>query len=208
MTEEMREQMTEAEKDGLFYEANIVVNGYSCFQSLAHQLADFICKKNYDEFRLTNEKGFMNATIYLERVVQQGGYFTGTKYAPKQCIGVLIYDIEANKMTLRKTNVNTEIHEFHADEKRKMNDCFGVQYEIFKYLRDGDIIQIHTVERKIRHQKKYIYSITKLKAAQKGRFLHFSGYGTQFFIPKEEFKCIEKELTKEAKKQIKRSKRR
>lgn len=208
MSEEQREQLTQAEQDGLFYQTDVIIDGRSYFQSLAHQLADFICKKQYDEFRLTNEKGFLNATVYLERVIQQGGFFTSTKYAEKQCIGMLLYDIENNRLTLRKTNVNTEVHEFHADEKRNMNDCFGVQYEIFKYLRDGDIIQIHTVERKVRHKKKYIYSITKLKAVRNGRFLHFKGYGTQFFIPKEDFKCIEKELTKETKRQIRKSKRR
>lgn len=136
-------------------------------------------------------------SIYLERVIQPGTYFSSTKYAPKQCIGVLIYDLEKNRTILKKTNVNSEIHEFHADSKRNMDECFGVQYELFKYLKDDDLIQIHTIERKVRHQQRFTYVINKLKAIKNGRFLHFKGYGTQFFIPKADFKCIEgKKVTK------------
>ena len=108
---------------------------------------------------------------------------------------------------LRKTNVNPEIHEFHSDSKRNMCECFGVQYEIFKYLRDNDIIQIHTVERKVRKKQRYVYTITKFKAVKSGRFLHFIGYGTQFFIPKSEFKCVEDNSPRKRKRSSKKYKR-
>ncbi|MBO4739427.1 MAG: hypothetical protein J5606_07705, partial [Bacteroidales bacterium] len=103
----------------------------------------------------------------------------------------LYYEIYFNRITMQKTNVDIEKHEFHKDEKRLMDECFGVQYEIFKFLRDSDLIKIYTVERKVRHKQQFIYIINKLKAVKNGRFLHFTGYGTQFFIPKADFKCFE-----------------
>lgn len=190
------------EEENLNFSPDVVINGISYFYSPAHQLANHIVKRNYDEFRLSYDEGFTSATIYIERKLQDGTYFSAPKFAPKQCIGVLLYDIEKNQITLRKTNVNTEIHEFHADSKRNMSECFGVQYEIFKYLRDNDLIQIHTIEKKVRHQQRFIYTISKFKAVKNGRFLHFKGYGTQFFIPKADFKCVEGSTVKNKKKAI------
>lgn len=188
-----------SEEKEINHSTKVIVDGKEYFQSLAHQLAGYICSKKYEEFRLTAEFGFTSATLYIERVLMGGGCFGSAKYSDKKCVGVLLFDVEKNQITLRKTNVNTEIHEFHADEKREMNDCFGVQYEIFKYLRDSDLIHIHTVERKVRHKEKFVYVISKLKAVRNGRFLHFKGWGKQFFIPKADFKCIEKGVYKEPK---------
>lgn len=171
------------------YTTDIVKDGRSYFQSLAHQLAQYICAKTYDEFRLTADYDFMSATIYLEKIIAPGGYFSSTKYGEKKCIGVILFDIDSNRMTLRKTNVDRRVHEFHADGD--LDDCFGVQYEIFKYLRDSDIIQIHTVEKVIRKNVAFTYRITKMKALKNGRFLHFKGHGTQFFIPIADFKKSE-----------------
>ena len=171
------------------YNTNLVIDGRQYFQSLAHQLASHICKKSYDEFKLSAELGFMDAKIYLERIIAPGTYYAATKYGEKKCIGVIYFDIETNRMTLRKTNVDRTIHEFHADGN--LDDCFGVQYEIFKYLRDGDIIEIRTVEKVARKKINFIYRITKMKALKNGRFLHFKGHGTQFFIPIADFKKIE-----------------
>ena len=164
----------------------------------------YISKQDYKEFRLSYESNSVGTcvNIYYEKVIQEGTYFSSTKYAPKQCIGVLIYDIDTNRVILKKTNVNTEIHEFHADSKRNMDECFGVQYELFKYLKDNDLIQIHTIERKVRHQQRFIYTISKFKAVRNGRFLHFKGFGTQFFIPKADFKCVEGSVVKNKKKAI------
>lgn len=177
--------MSVNQNDLINYSTDVVVDGKQYFQSLAHQLANHICKRTYEEFRLTCEKGFMSATIFIEKIEQQGGVFVSTKYGEKKCVGVILYDLEKNKMTLRKTNVNRDKHEFHADGT--LDDCFGVQYEIFKYLRDGDIIQIHTTEREGRKQVACKYRITKMKALKNGRFLHFKGHGTQFFIPVADF---------------------
>ena len=195
--------MTEIQKvdsdDVIIYQTDVIINGTMYFQSLAHQLAKHICCKTYDEFRLSCKFGFMDATIYLERVLRPASPFLSAKYDEKKCIGVLFFDPETYKITLQKTAVNTEVHEFHADEKRGMDDCFGVQYEIFKHLRDSDIIRIIATERQVRHKERIIYVITKMKALQKGRFLHFPGYGTQFFIPKAEFKSFNKGIIKEKK---------
>ena len=199
--EEQINQQVIKELDGMMldlysevnFEPEIEKNGSRFVYPLSIQIAQHISKKSYEEFRLSYESNDWGTavSIYLERVIQPGTYFSSTKYAPKQCIGVLIYDLEKNRTILKKTNVNSEIHEFHADSKRNMDECFGVQYELFKYLKDDDLIQIHTIERKVRHQQRFTYVINKLKAIKNGRFLHFKGYGTQFFIPKADFKCIE-----------------
>lgn len=183
--------MEEQKTDVLSLEPNVVIDGKNYYYSPAHQLAKHICKQTYDEFRLSCELGFTSATIYIERILQPGGFFSSAKYEKKKCIGVLFCDIETNRLTLQKTNVDIDKHELHKDDKRNMGNCFGVQYEIFKYLRDSDLIKICTIERKIRHKQRYTYMISKLKAVRNGRFLHFPGYGTQFFIPKEDFKCFE-----------------
>lgn len=188
------------EEENLNFSPDVIIDGRSYYFSPAQQLSSHICKKQYEEFRLSQEWQHLSATIYLERILVPGSFFSSPKYAEKQCIGVLLWDIDKNRIILRKTNVNTEIHEFHKDEKRKMDECFGIQYEIFKYLRDSDLIQIHTVERKVRHKQRYIYTISKLKAVRNGRFLHFKGYGIQFFIPKADFKCVESGVVKETKK--------
>lgn len=188
MAENLPIECASAENE-INYTTNLVKDGRQYFQSLAHQLAKHVTAKTYDEFRLTAEYGFMDAKIYLEKIVSPGGYFSSAKYGEKKCIGVILYDIDTNRMTLRKTNVDRTVHEFHADGD--LDACFGVQYEIFKYLRDSDIIQIHTVERVVRKNVAFIYRITKMKALRNGRFLHHKGHGTQFFIPIEDFKKSE-----------------
>lgn len=188
MAESLSIENASAENE-IQYTTNLVKDGREYFQSLAHQLAKHVTAKTYDEFRLTAEYGFMDAKIYLEKIITPGGYFAAAKYGDKKCIGVVLYDIESNRMTLRKTNVDRTVHEFHADGD--LDACFGVQYEIFKYLRDSDIIQIHTVERVARKNIAFIYRITKMKALRNGRFLHHKGHGTQFFIPIADFKKSE-----------------
>ena len=190
------------EEENLNFNPDVIIDGRSYYFSPAQQLASHICKKTYKEFRLSQEWNHLSASIFLERLISEGSWFSSPKYAPKHCIGVLLYDIDTNRIILRKTNVNTEIHEFHKDEKRQMDECFGISYEIFKYLRDSDLIQIHTIERKVRHQQRYVYTISKLKAVRNGRFLHFKGYGIQFFIPKADFKCVEGGIVKNKKKAV------
>ena len=180
----------ETENDKPKFEPDVIIDGRQYFYSPAQQLAKHICKQ-YDEYRLTCGCGFMSASIYFEQLIQKGGIFTAEKWGDKKCIGVLHYSLETNKIWLVKTNVNIQTHKFHKDDKWAMDECFGVQYEIFKYLRDADIIKICTVEKEGRCKKRYSYIITKLKAVRNGRFLHFKGHGTQFFIPKADFKKVE-----------------
>lgn len=180
------------------YSTNVVIDGRSYFQSMAHQLAAHICKKDYKEYRLTADYGFTSATIYFESIIVPPSPFMSGKYGDKKCVGVILFDIENNRMTLRKTNVDRTVHEFHADGD--LDDCFGVQYDVFKYLRDSDTIQIHTVERVARKKLAFIYRISKMKALRNGRFLHFKGQGTQFFIPVADFKKSEGTPYKEKKK--------
>ena len=176
-------------QDEIGYTTEIIKNGCSYFQSLAQQLAAYVCKKDYEDYKLTAEYYWLSAAIYIESLLVPGSWFSSPKYSEKKCIGHLLYDIDLNRITLRKTNVNREIHEFHADGD--LDDCFGIQYDIFQYLRDGDLIQIHTVETVKRVKTAFCYTITKSKAARKGRFLQFKGQGKQFFIPIAEFKKSE-----------------
>ena len=201
----MENQLTNNEQENeLILNPDVVINGQNYFYSPAHQLAKHICSKTYDGYRLSWEEGFTSATIYFEELIREGSFFASAKYGDKKCIGVLYYDLDKNQLILRKTNVNIAVHEFHADEKRGMDDCFGVQYEIFKYLRDPDLIQICTVERCVRHKQNVTYTITKSNAARHGRFLQFKGCGVQFFIPKADFKKTEGKIVKE--KQTKKKK--
>lgn len=52
-------------------------------------------------------------------------------------------------------------------------------------------ITSNTIERPVRKKIRVLYAISKLKAVRNGRFLHFKGWGTQFFIPKADFKRTE-----------------
>lgn len=193
----MVEGQTNEHAAELVFNPDVVINGQQFFYSPAQQLAKHICSQNYEDYRLSYEEGFTSATIYFEQKIREWSYFASEKYGDKKCIGVLFYDIDTNRIILRKTNVQLETHEFHADEKRGMDDCFGVQYEIFKYLRDPDLIQICTVERCPRHKQNVTYTITKSTAARHGRFLQFKGCGKQFFIPKADFKRTEGKVVKE-----------
>ena len=206
----MENQIIQSEQeDELVLNPDVIINGRSYFYSPAVQLAKHICSKTYEGYRLSYEEDFTAATIFFEEILREASYFASAKYGDKKCIGVLLYDCDKNQITLRKTNVNIEVHEFHADKKRGMDDCFGVQYEIFKYLRDPDLIQICAVERCVRHKQNVTYTITKSNAARHGRFLQFKGCGKQFFIPKADFKKTEgkkvkeKEYKKKAKKEAK-----
>lgn len=177
------------------YSDKVIQNGREYFQSLAHQLADYITGKTFEEYRLTAEYGFLSSKIFIETVLTPGGPFVSTKYSPKKCVGVVLYDIETNQMILRKTNVDLTIHEFHADGN--LDNCFGVQYDVFKYLRDSDLVQIHTIENVSGVKTAFCYTITKIKALRNGRFLHFKGHGKQFFIPIADFRKSDGKTIKE-----------
>ncbi|MBR2526518.1 hypothetical protein IKE67_08660 [bacterium] len=181
------------------YTTTIIQDGREYFQSYAHQLAKHICSKSYSEFELSAEYGFTSAKIFFQSV-DGGSTFEKTRKSPKKCIGNLLFNIDNNEIILRKYNVQREIHEFHKGE------CFGVQYEIFKYLRDCDWIQICTVETVNGKNVKFIYSIKKLKAMKNGKFLHFAGHGTQFFIPVADFSKSTGREIKEVKKKQKKEK--
>lgn len=175
------------------FSTTVIIDGREYFQSYAHQLAKHICSKDYSEFELSAEYGFTGAKIYFQSI-KAGSLFKKATKSEKKCIGNLLFNINTNQIILRKYNVKREIHEFHKSE------CFGVQYEIFKYLRDSDWIQICTVENVDGKNYKFMYSITKLRAMKNGKFLHFAGHGTQFFIPISDFtKSIGQEISEKRK---------
>lgn len=180
------------------YSVEVEKDGRKYVQSLAHQLAAYLCKQHFEEYRFSADYGFMSAQIYIETFISKGNMFEAARISPKKCVGLLLFDIEKNRMVLRKTNVNRSIHEFHADGD--LDDCFGVQYDVFKYLRDSDLIQIHTVEEIRGIKTAFYYTISKLKALRNGRFLHFKGHGTQFFIPVADFRKSDGKTVVEKKK--------
>ena len=66
MIEEQKNEQI-SEKDEIAFTTDIEKDGKQYFQSLAHQLAGHICKKEYEEFRLTCEYHFLSATIYRRK---------------------------------------------------------------------------------------------------------------------------------------------
>ena len=86
MAESLSIENASAENE-INYTTSLIQDGREYFQSLAHQLAKHICAKTYDEFRLTAELGFMDAKIYLEKIITPGGHFIAPKYGEKKCIG-------------------------------------------------------------------------------------------------------------------------
>ena len=72
------------EEENLNFNPDVIIDGRSYYFSPAQQLASHICKKTYSEFRLTQEWQHLSATIYLERTISEGGWFSSPKYAPKQ----------------------------------------------------------------------------------------------------------------------------
>lgn len=191
------------DSDKIDFNPDIEINGQRWWRSPAQHLAKYITSQYFDGFRYSAEYGFSSVQIYIEKLIAEGALYKAEKWGDKKCIGLLAYDPVENRITLRKTMVEIDKHEFHKDDKRKMDECFGVQYDIFRYLRDTDLIEIHAIERKARHKEKFVYIISKLKAVRTGRFLHFKDYGIQFFIPKSEFKCYPKGKVKEKKKRVK-----
>lgn len=189
------------------FTADIVLNGQKYWYSPAQQLANYIVKQQYDEFRYSVEYGFSSAKIFIENLKRPASLFTRELWSDKKCLGLLLFDVNKNRITLKKTMDEIEKHEFHKDEKRQMDECFGVQYDIFRYLRDSDLIEIHTIKQQDKHKEKLVYIISKLKAVRSGRFLHFKGYGIQFFIPKSAFKCFSKGKVKEKKRKSTKEKK-
>lgn len=172
------------EHENLNFNPNVIKNGYAFYYSPAQQLASHICQKSREDFRFSKEFNGTSALIFSEKILQKENYFCAAKYSKKQCIGTLLCDINTNQIIYRKSNTDTEIQEFREDE------CFAVSFEIFKYLRDNDLIQICTIERKIRHRQHYTYTTTKLKAASNGTSIYCDDLGIQFLIPKPVFKCV------------------
>ena len=148
MNEEQRNKQVIQELDGMMldlysdvvFDPNVERNTY---YPVALQIAKHITAKEYKEFRLTYEANSYGTcvSIYYERVLQEGGFFSSTKYAPKQCIGVLVCDIEKNRVILRKTNVNTECQLSFAAATREYieagKDQQGKGYDPRKLLAPG-----------------------------------------------------------------------
>lgn len=66
------------EEENLNFNPDVIIDGKSYYFSPAQQLANHICKKEYEEFRLTQEWNHLSASIFLERVLVPGGFFCST----------------------------------------------------------------------------------------------------------------------------------
>ncbi|HIS88904.1 TPA: hypothetical protein IAA87_05745 [Candidatus Avigastranaerophilus faecigallinarum] len=184
--------------DKINYSTNKEINGRAYFNSPAQSLADFVCKKEYDSYRFSNRKGFLNSEIFIEKILQKGSIYTPTKYDIKRNIGNLQYDLEKNIIIFQRRIEKPNKKEFKTDF-----DCllyFSIQYEFYQYLRDFDLIEIYTIERKIRHKTNYKYTIKKCAADKNGLKKEIPGYGILFFIPRNDFHCLEIEHKRKVRK--------
>ena len=171
----------------IHYSTDIVINGKKYFQSLAHQLAMFLCRQYFAEYRFSAVYGFTSAEMYIENINFQGNVFSPPLFSDKRNVGLLFYDANKNLIVLR-VNANSN------------SSYFYISYDIFKYLRDSDLVQIHTVEEVCGKKTAYYYTISKLKALRNGHVLYFKGHGTQFFIPVADFRKSDGKIVIEKKK--------
>jgi len=166
-------------------------------------IADKTCKEHHDDYELTCKKEGTVAVIYMSEKVKKASWFDKddvhiTTSKTQKCLGWLLWDINTDTVVLRKTQVDSELHEFHK------GDCLAISYDIFKNLRDHDIIQIHgDYTDKDGKVTPMIFRIKKYKAAKLGDFKNFTGYGLQYFIPKDAFWKVE-DTTKLRTKKVKR----
>lgn len=158
-------------------------------------VADKACKEEHTDYRLSCKKDGTCAQVYMHtyNTKTYTSYIDGETYTTNgnsentKCLGWLLWDPNTDIVTLRKTSVDSEKHVYNRE------DCLAVSYDIFKYLRDADVIQIHSdYTDKDGKVTPMIFRIKKYKAAKLGEFKHFKGYGLQYFIPIDAFwKCVD-----------------
>ena len=184
-------------EDFIDFSTTVNINGFDFFKSPAHTLASYICNKKYNGFRFSKENGFMNSLLYIEFLVQKGDLFIAEKYSEKKYIGNLLYLIDKDQICFRRDIVKREKIDINFD------NYFAIQYELFNCLRDTDLIEISTNERKIRHKEEFIYRITKHNALKNG----IKNFGLIFFIPKTDFTCRKKEEIQKNSKKLKQKRK-
>lgn len=175
-------------QDKINFTTDVVIDGKTYFQSLAHQLAAYVCKKEYDNFRLRNKKGFMNAEIYMEEIIVKGGFFFSERLGKKFKICDLNYNVDKDRIA------------YIQQDYENSEESLFIQYEIFKYLRDFDLIQINTIERKVCHKSLCVYRILKHNALNCGHLVNTEKHGKKFVIPKSKFNCEIKVIKKKTRK--------
>ena len=181
------------DSDKIDFETKVIINEREYWRSPAQYLANYVTKQQCNGIRYSAEYGFSSAKLFVEALRKAGSLFEREFWSEKRFLGELFFDAENNQIILKKTIESVDKYEFCKEEKQ-IRECFSVQYDIFRYLRDTDLIEIHIIERKIRHKEKFVYIISKLKAVKSGYLLNINGFGSQFFIPKPDFKCIERKL--------------
>jgi len=169
--------------DSIDYSTKVIIDGKEYFQSPAQSLAKFLCNNKHNGFRFTKHDGFLNSVLYIELLLQQGNIFTAEKYTLKRNIGNLLYILNRNQICFLRTLDKPEKFDINLD------NYLAVQYEVFKYLRNTDLIEFDIIERKIRHKERFIYRILKLNALKNGFKRDIKGFGSLFFIPKTDFAC-------------------
>lgn len=150
-------------------------------------IASLVCKEHHDGYVLKCENSGFVSKIFMHskktvpcRYDKEDEHCVIDKNA--KCLGWLIWYPETDTVVLRKTQVDTEKHEFHTGE------ALAISYDIFKNLRDHDIIQIYAnTKDKDGNTVPMIYKIKKYKAAKVGDFKHFGEHGLQYFIPVDAF---------------------
>lgn len=190
------------ENDTIQYSTTVIHNGQEYFQSPAHQLANHICKKEYENFRFSWKKGFTSSKIFIQQIIEKGSLYCYSKFSKKKFAGEIIYDLQNDRMTLTKSVEKFEIRKISMNGR--FEDFFSVHNEIFKHLRDEDVIQINTVEREIRKKIACKYLIKKKNALTNGKIILDEGFGNYFFIPVSDFYRIKEKYVRETKKQFRK----
>ena len=62
------EKSEHQKQDEINYSTKVIIDGREYFQSLAHQLAAYLCKQNFEEYRLTSETGFLSSKILSKKM--------------------------------------------------------------------------------------------------------------------------------------------
>ena len=166
------------------YPLNVVQNGCNYFYSPALQLAKKIAGVRVNHKIICQEK-WLSVYVFACEIFQKASWFYSERLGEKTKIALIEYDIDIDRI----------IYHDLTNEKAK-NDFLRLDFAIVKGLRDGDIIQVKTIERDVRHKAWITYKISK-KYLQESEYQVESGiYGDVLIVPKNVFKRVVGSLVK------------
>lgn len=155
-------------------------------------IAKQIITEHHDEYTLEYEKLGTNAKINFTQNRKMVDFYDKEHITwiksntPPRSLGVLYWtNDELNKVILK---LKKEEADYAGNEKE---GCFYIFHDIFKYLRDYDLIEIKTSERNLKGQEiPMVYITSKEWINKSGYVLNENEYGLQCVINKSLFKKI------------------